>query len=57
MAKMVEPDNDDIEISEVDCSACNGTGSCQSCPGDNEDCEECEGQGDCNECDGTGTES
>lgn len=56
MAKMVEPDNDDIEMEE-DCSACNGTGQCQICNGEDEDCQDCDGTGDCVECDGSGTES
>lgn len=56
MPKMVEPDND-IDFDEKDCEACDGTGSCPLCSGNNEDCEECDGTGDCQECDGSGTES
>lgn len=56
MAKMVEPDNDDIEFDD-DCGSCNGTGSCQECSGDDDNCSACDGTGDCEDCDGTGTES
>lgn len=56
MVKMVEPDNDDIEV-EVDCGECSGSGSCQQCDGHDDDCTACEGSGDCPECDGSGTES
>lgn len=57
MAKMVEPDDIEFDDTENDCGGCQGTGSCQTCNGDDENCEECEGTGDCLECDGTGTES
>lgn len=57
MAKMVEPDNDDIQDLGEDCSACNGSGTCQLCSGHDDDCEECDGDGDCTECDGSGLES
>lgn len=61
MAKMVEPDNDDVENVEEDCATCDGTGNCQNCS-DGEDsngdeCTYCNGSGDCEDCDGSGTES
>lgn len=56
MAKMVEPDNDNLDLEE-DCGTCSGTGECLTCRGEDEDCQDCDGTGDCNDCDGSGTES
>ena len=55
MVKMVEPDNDDVEV-DKDCGSCNGSGQCQSCDGNDEGCTYCDGSGDCDKCDGSGTE-